>query len=384
MTQFPFRSCHYNLMPAPAVSASAFPVPGLDTWQPKADLPLEQALPVSWDPVYTETYNQPFQPVNFWCSANIIAHFIQRNEGSSEADAAKTILRRLVERLREYVVDGDGRCWVENRFDFEQTGVSIPGPWNSGLSNAFAILGLRRCLDGLGNSDSEECNGLRGLVRSLANAYRAPFVEGQGGPERWISFVCKNGNLWFEEYPMPGGRPNLVLNGHIFAMLALNEAREIWPKEGYAMLINAGALSVAERFQEFQRRGKVNIYSLRGPRKSDYKPVRTVRQQFELFLLTGDDRFLSNAIRASVDISQSVDPERLRVVVDEGTKVINKRLRFDERVRRRRMEEGGVSSPLRPEVVPAFQPKPSLAQKLVALPVLRRIGRQLKQHRQGS
>lgn len=384
MTQFPFRSCYFSLMPAPTVSAASFIVPELDTWRPNVGLPLEEALPAPWDSDYMETYKQPFQPVKFWRSANVIAHFIQRNEGTSEAAAALTLLRRLIERLREYVVGEDGRCWIENRFDFEQTGVRIPGPWYGGLSNAFAILGLRRCLDGLGNSDSEECNALRELVRSLADAYRAPLVEGQGGPERWISYVCKEGNLWFEEYPMPGGRPNLVLNGHIFALLALNEARDLWPKEGYAMLINAGALSVAERFPEFQRRGKVNIYSLRGPRKSDYMPVRTVRQQFELFLLTGDDRFLSNAIRTSVDISQSVDPSQLRRVVDEGTKVINKRLRFDERVRRRRMEAGLDAAPLRPEVVPAFQPKPSLAQKFATLPGLQRIGRRLKPRREGS
>lgn len=384
MSQVPFRSCYFSLMPAPTVSAASFIVPELDTWRPDVELPLEEALPASWDSDYTETYNQPFQPVKFWRSANVIAHFVQRNEGTSEADAAMTLLRRLIERLHEFVVEADGCSWVENRFDFEQTGVHIPGPWYGGLSNAFAILGLRRCLDALGNSDSEECDALRRLVRSLADAYRAPFVEGQGGPERWISFVCDEGNLWFEEYPMPGGRPNLVLNGHIFALHALNEARNIWPKDGYAMLINAGALSVAERFPEFQRVGKVNIYSLRGPRKSDYMPFRTVRQQFELFLLTGDDRFLSNAMRTSVDISQSVDPSRLRRVVDEGTKVINQRLRFDERVRRRRMEAGLDAAPLRPEVVPAFQPKPGLAQKLMTLRGLLRVGRRLRQRRQGS
>lgn len=384
MEQFPFRSCSYYIMPAPSVDAAQFMAPETQEWVPDASLPLDQALPSAWDPEYVEVFQQNFQPVKFWRNANIIAHYVRMHPGTSEAKAATSILRRLIDRMQEYIVETDAGCWVENRFDFIQPGVNIPGPWYSGIANAFVILGIRRCLDALGQVDTEECNGLRDLVRRLADSYRLPYVEGQGGPDRWISFVCESGNLWFEEYPMPNGQPNIVLNGHIFALLALNEARHIWPKDGYGTLISAGALSVAERFFEFQRRGKTTLYSLRGPRKGDYMPVRTVRQQFELFLLTGDDRFLTYACRTTVDIAQSVDPLDLRRSVDDGVKVINKRLRYDDRVRKRNAEQGLALLPVTPEPIPALRPSRSFAQRLIGVPGVRRIGRGLTRFRRST
>jgi ribosomal protein S30 len=321
----------YDLFPAHRLKASKLLTPEYENWRPNSDLPLEEALPAPWDTLYSHEFKQPFQPVKFWRNANIIADYLETRPAYKDKTQALAILDALLTRLSEFTVVEDEKAWVESRFVFANGRVPTANPWVSGIANAFAIFGLIRSMAAF--RKPARSKQLKALVRSYANAYRLPCIEGQTPPDRWISFVTNDRHLWFEEYPLPDGEPTLVLNGHIFATLALNEAHGLWPEDGFDKLVQAGSLTVAGNFRSFDRKLRKPLYSLRGPRKSDYLPIRTQRQQADLFLLTGDLRFMRNSISTTVNIAQHVDPEQLRLSALRNAGYFQRRIEYDARQR---------------------------------------------------
>jgi hypothetical protein len=261
-----------------------------DGWQCQPGLPLDAALPFPWDADYRERFGQPFQPVRFWQNACALSSELQRRRASGGGvEPVEALLLQLVERMRGYLRSTGSVDLVENRFAFREAGMHLAHGWVGGLSNAFVILGchaMAPVLRGL---------GLEGDVRRLANGFLKTCREGDPPPARWISYVDRNAYLWFEEYPEAGGRANLVLNGHVFCVFALYRAAGLWPGHGYDRLAQAGATTVAAYIPQFRRKGKVNLYALRGTRRSDYLPMRTIRQQYQMYLLTGLDVFLRHA-----------------------------------------------------------------------------------------
>jgi hypothetical protein len=320
---YPFKTGPFRLMPAEAFKAHLLHTVPPDGWRPDPGLDLDASLPDAWDATYRMEFGQLFQPVKLWSNANMLARFIEQAASPEDAAAARRILEHMIDRMRMFTLTDGTAAFIENRFDFTQHGVHIPGPWVSGIANAFAILACRRMCDVLPH------HGLEHDIRAYANAYISAWTEGQAGPDRWISYIDAAGHLWFEEYPMPGGQPDLVLNGHIFAILALHTADALWPGHGYSGFVRGGLATVKADFTKFLRRGKTNIYSLRGPRKSDYLPLRTLRQQYELYLLSGDTVFLKNAVRTVLDLSAVTDPQELRRANESGMKCIDRRHAFE-------------------------------------------------------
>jgi len=132
------------------------------------------------------------------------------------------------------------------------------------------------------------------ITEGLARAYTKPSHLDKR-PDKWISYIDENSLLWFDEYPLENGDPTLVLNGHIFAVECLHQAWKFYRDEYLLDLIQAGLTTMRYSVQRFRRSGKVNIYSLNNTPKSDYLPRRTVRQQCELFVLSGDVFFKNMA-----------------------------------------------------------------------------------------
>lgn len=331
MTELPFVLRQYRLAPPPALGVHRIDNEAVKqaaaAWVPDPDRPLEQALPEPWSETYRLDFKQDFQPIVFWRNANIIAQFIETSTKPHQQARARAVMSALLARLEAFTLHETYRAWVENRFDLIQEGVEIRGPWVSALANAFVILGLRRLMD---VSDAPD------EIAVLIRRYVRPFFTFQmeGGPvqARWFSFITEEGHLWFDEYPMAGGRSNLVLNGHIFALFALNEARALCGQDGLAVLIRGGSHALAENLDAFRRIGKPNVYSLRGTRKSDYLPERTVRQQFEMYHLTGDDRFWTNGVRSAVDCSAHIAPERMEPLLRAGLDRVRARHRMNMRL----------------------------------------------------
>lgn len=292
-------------------------------WVPDPDKPLDEALPFAWDKDYADIFRQPFQPALVWRNACALCRALDASPpGTARHVALRKLLTALVGRLRSYLIAEGEVLFVENRFEFRQLGVHIPAGWVSAIANAFAILAAVQIEPRLPEL------GLWDDIRGLADAFAIVHREGTPPPARWISFCDTTGYLWFEEYPMPGGVPNLVLNGHIFAVLALFKADGLFPGRGYDLLAKAGAMTIEEHAPLFRRKDKTNIYSLRGHRKGDYLPERTVRQQLQLYLLTGAPRFLSYARAFRTDMQAVLDADALALMAQLEARFIAARGRI--------------------------------------------------------
>jgi hypothetical protein len=275
-----------------------------DGWTPGAATDLDRALPFAWDPLYTDTFGQDFQPVKFWKNAAVLCQALDRTS-ANDADRERLIalIMALVDRMRSYTVEVSHISFIENRFAFTSPGISVHPGWVSAISNAFAILGCCEIVKRLPGS------GVMRDIRRLADAYFHINVEGQlSRPDRWITMVDTNGYVWFDEYPMEDGRATLVLNGHIFAILALYKTLAILPDPALHEMARAGITTAEAYTPNFRRAGKANLYSLHGGYRSDYLPTRSVRQQYELYKLTGAPRFLGYARAFRSDMAAFFGP----------------------------------------------------------------------------
>jgi len=275
-------SCPYRLYPELVTGHTPVFWPP-EGWKPRPDKPLEEALPFDWDEIYHTRYQQPFQPVVVWRNTIALCNFIEGRLESHARARALTLLQALLDLMKDYsVFEPDGAhgptAWIENRFEYNNKEVVIPGPWVSGLTNAFAILACLRMRAHLDTTD---------LARAYANAYLSPHIAGQKRPARWISARDKRGYLWFEEYPTRRGRMLHVKNGHIFAVLALHELSLALPDAGYDRLVRAGATTMEAYAPCYRRQGQSSLYALNWYTKPDYLPNRAMRQLFQLYELTG-------------------------------------------------------------------------------------------------
>jgi hypothetical protein len=177
----------------------------------------------------------------------------------------------------------------------------MPYGWVGAPSNSFVILG---CVPLLNTHLRDRA---KKLITDLCRPFLNPYIIGAVVPKHWISCIDENSYIWFEEYPEPEGKVNFVLNGHIFSIYALHEASRYLADPDIIDLVKAGITTVRDNVQLFRRKDKINLYSLRGARKSDYLPARTIRQQCELYALSGDIFFKNMASTFYNDFKNILD-----------------------------------------------------------------------------
>lgn len=264
-------------------------------WEPRLDdRPLGERLPYALDPFYKDELGQDFQPVQYKRNATALANHIRRGGDAEEIGRARTLLDEQFRMLKRLCVEERGAAFVENPFPWPNR--NLPAGWVSAIVNAFAILGNVKMLEVSPTPEAED------LTRRLADAYLLAHAEGDAPAGRWISYVDREANVWFDEYPHPDGEATLVLNGHIFAIQALHKAGTHFSDRRYLALVRAGLTTLRKTLPRFRRRGARNRYSLRGTQRSDYLPKRTVKQQLELYSLTGDEFFRKWARRFLADM----------------------------------------------------------------------------------
>lgn len=264
-------------------------------WQPNATAPtLEECIPVNWDDNYRKKYKQDFQPVAFYNNCIQLSNFADKN--SDMVPVLRKIFDRLFRRMMAFTSQSDGYLFVRNDFEFVTATDVIPHGWSGGIMNAFVLSGMLRALD---HFDEPE---YRNAIKGLAHAHKVVHFKGGKPPERWFTYVDERNNLWFDEYPLASGEATLVLNGHIFNVLALAQYGQRTGDNSLRSLLRGGLQTLRERAKDFRRRGKINMYALRQPNHSDYSPVRTIRQQVQLYRLTGDESFRRNATAFYQDI----------------------------------------------------------------------------------
>lgn len=292
-----------------------------DDWFPCPDLGLDTALPFGWDPIYHTHFTQPFQPVKLWRNTIALSHYIENAATSADRHAALTLLNMLFDRMRDFTIRQDGGAFIENRFDYRSDRFTIPAPWVSAIANAFAILA---CLRALPHID------MKSDIAAYAQAYRIVQAAGRAGPARWISYRDRRGYLWFDEYPQPRGKATRVKNGHIFSVLALHEASLIQPDTGLDELARAGAATIESYALCFRRPNKRSLYALGRRRKPDYLPNRAMRQLYQLYQLTGEQRFIDYGDLFVADAERLVDHDLMQAVSATRAETIRLRRMFEQ------------------------------------------------------
>lgn len=117
--------------------------------------------------------------------------------------------------------------WTYN-FDSTYNDVSIKAPWSSAFAQATGIQALLAHWRKTQDPSSLE------LARKAAESLFVPLSEG--------GFLFSAGDdIWFEEIPSPVENPSHILNGHMRALLALNELREATGEDLYQKWFGKGS-----------------------------------------------------------------------------------------------------------------------------------------------
>lgn len=291
------RSAHFDVNISAVSLDSAARLPP-DGWTPTfSDKPIGERLPFNWSQLYREVYKQDFEPVTFYNNAIALCNFSKKSpEWSYEAAA---LYREMIDHSSSYLDEGEGALWVRNGFDFVQHGETIPAPWYGGIMNAFVATGMLLAEDCFEGAQYTE------IIKGLIRAFHVFHTAGETPPERWFSYIDENGYLWFDEYPKPGGVASRVLNGNIFGLFALAVYADMYSDNAARHLIDANLTTLKDNILLFRRPGQINSYNLYRPSHADYGPNRTIRQQCQLWRLTGDHLFRGMAFIFIQDFKDS-------------------------------------------------------------------------------
>jgi hypothetical protein len=294
-------------------------------WTPdlNRDARLGLRLPLDWDEHYRVRFGQYFQPNLFYMNSSLLCNFARTYR--DQRRETRRLFHSMYLRMMEFAENEDGLIFIRSDFPFSPGGMRLttaekvmervanffgttvvspdmePG-WSSAIVNGFVIAGLVNALDCFDRPEYRE------TLEGLAAAYSRLRVAAEPAPERWISYVDEDGYLWFEEYPLTDGRATLVLNGHIFALFGLVLYADKTGDESVIPLIEGGLTTVRDKGELFRREGQINAYSLRIKDYADYSPDRTVRQQCQLYAMTGEETFRRLAYMFRADIEASGRP----------------------------------------------------------------------------
>lgn len=201
--------------------------------------------------------------------------------------------------LKYSIQDGKSR-FVVYKFDLKRTDYIIKAPWVSAIGSGFVIRALVKIYQ------LKKDRHLLEIIRQYARPFFNIHSSVHPKTSKWFTWLDDNGFIWFDEYPGSDNLPSLVLNGHIHSMHAIHSFLKILPdcqeKEHYLDLYQAALTTIKYNALNFRRPNKINRYSIREFNKDDYLPERTVRQQKELYKVTGDKFFLANANLFQKDI----------------------------------------------------------------------------------
>ncbi len=209
------------------------------------------------------------------------------------------LFAELFHHMLKFADSDKNGMWIRNNFDFAPHDVTISAPWYGAIMNGFVLTGMALALDCFDKPEYRE------TMKGLADAFKVFNQKGQPTPARWISYVDEKGYLWFDEYPLPGGRATLVLNGDIFSLFALSIYSYKTGDVSVLPLVQGNLKTLKENVVRFRLSGKINLYDLYNPEYEDYSPARTVRQQCQLYSLTGDGFFKEMAYLFSQDDKQA-------------------------------------------------------------------------------
>jgi hypothetical protein len=247
-------------------------------WDPDAGQP-----PTVTPDKFTSRWGDAFESSSFFRNVTLIANHAADNPSAS-ASCLRLVEGMLAGMLAACTL-ADGARFIRFDFPYQREGYRLSAGWVCALANGFCLRALARIEEAWPGA-----LGARAAAEELALAYRV--VNTGGRPRPWFTFVDPDGFLWLDEYPGDDGRPTLVLNGHIHALLGLFDYVRMTGCPVSAAIVDGAITTVRHNALRFRREGRVNRYSLRETRE-DYLPSRTARQQRELAQISGDPWFIA-------------------------------------------------------------------------------------------
>jgi len=177
--------------------------------------------------------------------------------------------------LRSSIEHGNFAVWP---YPISSSYGTKPG-WISGMVQArVAVLlaSAARCTEGAEKIDFDALSRL--AVTSLEVSVN------DGGV-----LVSVPGGIWYEEYSQPSVRPPLVLNGHIYAVVALQKLRELDGKAD--ALYRSGVAALLENIHYYSAVTWSYYDRLGTPANNIYQQRLHARQMWEMYELTGEGTF---------------------------------------------------------------------------------------------
>lgn len=260
-------------------------------------------------PLYTQATTTSYHPVQ------VAQQALTDLEGHrlSGDPAFLSRAQRALDRLLAESIPVDDAVFFPYRFDFALGGDPndvMHAPWYSAMAQGQALSGFVRLHATVG-----EPRYMDAAVRTLRSMEIKPI-----GSAPWVTFVDREGYLWFEEYAKDP--PMQVLNGHIFAIFGLYDYWQVTRDARVAASIEAGLATVCRYADAFRDEGQISRYCLRVPgiRSAKYHGIH----QDQLRMLS---RMTAEPWFAAFADELQADYPRLRHHVIRVARAIARRLR---------------------------------------------------------
>lgn len=271
-----------------------------EDWRPSSEGPLGKRAPQDWNKAHYTVFPGRFEPVTAYANICRLLNHADRHEEDRQACLA--MAGEFIDlTVKNSCKQGSGR-FIVNNYDLERRNGVLKSGWVGSIGNGFMLRALCRMYMARPSARIEM------LMDQVAEAYRVVNTPERRFSKRWFTWA-NDGYIWFDEYPQEHG-PTMVLNGHIHGLWGLLTYNHVKPTPWAEDLIQGGLFTMRMHVDRFRVAGRINAYAIHDPH-ADYAPRRTVRQQLELFRVTGDPWFERMAELFESDYQQDPRLEKI-------------------------------------------------------------------------
>ena len=164
------------------------------------------------------------------------------------------------------------------------TSNTLKKPWYSGMAQGRALSFLSQLYTITGKKE----------YKTAADKYfRGLELTRKTNDKIWVSMINKDGYFWIEEYPL--NKPELVLNGFLYATFGLYDYYETFKTPESKVYLQSALTTAKHEIPKFRRPGKVSRYGLK---RGSYNPTyhkTVIKQMRYIYSFTGDEFFKATA-----------------------------------------------------------------------------------------
>lgn len=175
---------------------------------------------------------------------------------TKEDAAALAVVEKIAAKLVDLSLRIDSSLLIPYNFDFAlhggRSGELMVAPWYSAMAQGQALSLFTRLHKLTNRQDHLD------VCQQLFNSFKR--IKGNGASP-WVSCIDKNGNLWFEEYPLD--LPCFTLNGKIFSILGVYEYCQMTADQYAGKMLQAAITTIKVNIHRFRSIGECSFYCLK-------------------------------------------------------------------------------------------------------------------------